>query len=478
MNIIEAKTEIKNSIEMYLQKNQYGDYIIDVARQRPCFLLGAPGIGKTAIMSQIADEMDLPLVSYTITHHTRQSAIGLPMISKKTYNNVEVSVTEYTLSEIIATVYEEMARSGKEEGILFIDEINCVSETLAPAILDLLQNKKFGPHKIPKGWILVTAGNPVEFNKSVKEFDIVTLDRVKKIVAEPDFNVWKKYAYGKLFHEAVIGFLKLKPHYVFAMEKSIDGYYFATPRGWEDLAIAINSYENLGFEVNSNLIEEYIQHHSVAMEFYRYYGLFVKYKRDYDVNSIMAGDFAAKVEKLKSARFDERFAIAEVFTSAIGSQSRDIMIEEAVKNYFVILTKRMKNADYEEKIAREKKVLLKKLESGYLTKEDKVKWKKVLEHIESADFDMAKLIVELSSTLETKAKEINNNLDNLFDFTIQCFGEGQELIAFMINLMSSTHFVSFVTKYRNDRFYKYNEMLIVKNSSAELQMEAQTFLDN
>lgn len=54
----------------------------------------------------------------------------------------EYSVTEYTMSEIIAAVYDKIESSGLKEGILFIDEINCVSETLAPAILELLQFKR------------------------------------------------------------------------------------------------------------------------------------------------------------------------------------------------------------------------------------------------------------------------------------------------------------------------------------------------
>ena len=54
-----------------------------------------------------------------------------------------MSVTEYTMSEIIASVYETMERTGCREGILFRDEINCVSETLAPTMLQFLQNKTF-----------------------------------------------------------------------------------------------------------------------------------------------------------------------------------------------------------------------------------------------------------------------------------------------------------------------------------------------
>ena len=84
MNIEEAKREIKNTARIYLQKN--GDeYDILPQRQRPVLLIGAPGIGKTAIMQAIAEELDIGFVSYTITHHTRQSAIGLPYISEKVY---------------------------------------------------------------------------------------------------------------------------------------------------------------------------------------------------------------------------------------------------------------------------------------------------------------------------------------------------------------------------------------------------------
>ena len=186
MNIKRAKQEIKDSIQAYLLKNEYGEYEIPVIRQRPILLIGAPGIGKTQIMEQIARECKIGLVAYTITHHTRQSAIGLPFISRKEYEGEERAVTEYTMSEIVASVYEEMKKTGLKEGILFIDEINCVSETLAPAMLQFLQCKTFGSHAIPQGWIIVAAGNPPEYNRSVREFDLVTLDRVKKIDVTPE----------------------------------------------------------------------------------------------------------------------------------------------------------------------------------------------------------------------------------------------------------------------------------------------------
>ena len=193
MNIKQAKQEIKDAVRAYLAKTPEGDYRIAPVRQRPMLLIGPPGIGKTQIMEQIAKECEIGLVSYTITHHTRQSAVGLPFIRKDTFGGKEVSITEYTMSEIIASVYEKMRETGLKEGILFIDEINCVSETLAPTMLQFLQCKTFGNQAVPEGWIIVAAGNPPEYNKSVREFDMVTLDRVRRMRIEADFSVEKVY---------------------------------------------------------------------------------------------------------------------------------------------------------------------------------------------------------------------------------------------------------------------------------------------
>ena len=82
----------------------------------------------------------------------RKSAVGLPFIDRKMFGGREYAVTEYTMSEIVASIYNKIEDSGLKEGILFIDEINCVSETLAPTMLQFLQCKTFGSHRIPAGW--------------------------------------------------------------------------------------------------------------------------------------------------------------------------------------------------------------------------------------------------------------------------------------------------------------------------------------
>ena len=131
MNIRQAKNEIKHTVEAYLKKDEAGDYEIPEIRQRPVLLMGPPGIGKTQIMEQIARELGVGLVAYTITHHTRQSAVGLPFIREEEFAGKTYSVTEYTMSEIIASVYRRIRDSGQQEGILFIDVFDCLINFLS-----------------------------------------------------------------------------------------------------------------------------------------------------------------------------------------------------------------------------------------------------------------------------------------------------------------------------------------------------------
>ena len=70
MNIADAKKQVENTIIAYSAKDENGSYLLEPDEQRPLFLMGPPGIGKTAIVRQIAEERGLGFVSYSITHHT------------------------------------------------------------------------------------------------------------------------------------------------------------------------------------------------------------------------------------------------------------------------------------------------------------------------------------------------------------------------------------------------------------------------
>lgn len=190
-------------------------------------------------------------------------------------------------------------------------------------MLQFLQCKTFGAHKVPEGWLIAAAGNPPEYNKSVREFDVVTLDRVKKIDVEPDFSVWKEYAYQQGIHGAILSYLEIRKDHFYAMETTVDGKRFVTARGWEDLSTILKVYEDMNLPVEEGLIYQYLQHRRIAKDFANYLDLYRKYRTDYRVDDILQGSYTKQaVTKLQDAPFDERLSVMGLLLSRLSEGFR------------------------------------------------------------------------------------------------------------------------------------------------------------
>ena len=487
MNIKQAKEYIKDSVVLYLKKDDFGEYKIPVVRQRPIFLLGAPGIGKTAVMEQIAQEMGIALVSYSMTHHTRQSALGLPFIRHKEYGEEEFDVSEYTMSEIISSVYETMEESGVKEGILFLDEINCVSETLSPSMLQFLQYKVFGRHSVPEGWVIVTAGNPPEYNKSVREFDVATLDRLRVMEVEPDFAVWKEYAQEKGVHSAVINFLELKKEYFYAVETTVKGRSYVTARGWEDLSEILLLYEEEKKKADETLVGQYIRNERIVKEFTAYYDLYNKYKTDYRIEEILAGrPTETAKEKAKKASFDERLSLLSMLLDKVTDGMKDVMETSDYLSDLMVSLKALKQAVEKgstevvlmlEKQAQARgQILRSKQKANALSNSDRRRHRQVIFFLESAGKELylgeekkgteafgvikSKFDAEVMQ-MKTVTEEVKKQLHFLFAFVEEVFAEGNEMLVLVTELTVNTYAAKFITRFGSEDYQKHNQELML-----------------
>lgn len=510
MNIKEAKEQIKQAMTAYFSKDEFGNYEIPIEKQRPVFLIGAPGIGKTAIMEQIAQELNVGLVSYSMTHHTRQSALGLPFIVKKTYGGESLQVSEYTMSEIIATVYQVMETTGVKEGILFLDEINCVSETLAPSMLQFLQYKIFGRHQVPAGWIVVTAGNPPEYNKSVREFDIVTMDRLKKITVEPDFDVWKEYAYKNAVHASVLTYLEIKKENFYKVETALDGKRFVTARGWEDLSQMIQLYEKHQMIVDERLTSQYLQNPEIARDFAAYYDLFHKYQADYQITEILAGHVSDEVKRrARRAPFDERLALLGLLLDAVTQDTREILENQAILTMLLELLKRIKSqlpkhqpdvipsletphcppegtcgfpalqsllSEEHEKIKHQLDAgrtsrLLSALQVRRLCRLNAILSEEVsmLRKADAPDFSLLKEDLHKRVMAgQQDAAAISSRLEHLFLFCEEVFHGGQEMLILVTNLTVNESTAAFIGQYGCPKYFQHNKELLFYERNQEI----------
>ncbi len=447
MNIQEAKEEIKKTVRAYTARTAAGTFRIPVPRQRPVLLIGPPGIGKTAIMEQIAGECGVGLVSYTMTHHTRQSAIGLPVLTEKQFAGKEYTVTSYTMSEIIASVYEQMEKTGCRDGILFLDEINCVSETLMPAMLQFLQYKTFGSHALPEGWVIVAAGNPPAYNRSVREFDTVTLDRVRYMKVEPDFPIWKHYAVERGLHPAVLSFLELRPERFYVMEPGEKG--FVTGRAWEDLSEILLTMEELELGVEEALFGQYLQDEDTATEFTFYYRLYEKWKKELKPEEILAG-VGADTAKLPELPFDERLCIVWLLLQRIYTLGRAYEEQQKLSDSLKFFadglgqgTAEQLTALVDERLDRRRKSLAVRKENGLLAAGEEEREQRLFNVIRdcreavrtggSADAFSERSGQE-QKRAERQRKELTAAMKNGAAFVREAFGKKQELVILLTGL--------------------------------------------
>ena len=498
MNIKQAKEEIKHTVQAYLSKDAFGEYKIPAVRQRPVLLIGPPGIGKTQIMEQIARECEIGLVAYTITHHTRQSAVGLPFIKEEQYDGKTYSVTEYTMSEIIASVYRKIEEGGRKEGILFIDEINCVSETLAPTMLQFLQCKTFGNQAVPEGWIIAAAGNPPEYNKSVRDFDMVTLDRVRCMNIEADLGVWKEYAREKRLNSAILSYLELRPKNFYRVEADVDGLQFVTARGWEDLSNLMDVYEELGIPVDEEIIHEFLRHEDVAEDVSAYFDLYKKYQDDYGIAEILEGKVKPSVyARIDQAAFDERLSVVNLLLDGVSNVfyqiQREREITDAWYDFLKEYRQKLKNSlqakgifetILAEKTAsdeqNEKQQFVSKAPSDRarsLNEKLKECAKKIVaeETInieETALFALAKepfdAQCEKLQSLENQGIE---TLEHAFTFMEQAFSDGQEMVVFVTELTITPEIAVFLSEHRIERYETYKNQLLIGTKRAEILSE-------
>ena len=507
MNIRQAKEEIKNTVLAYLDKDTGGGYTIPQIRQRPVLLMGPPGIGKTQIMEQIASELQIGLVSYTITHHTRQSAVGLPMICKEQFDGKSCEVTRYTMSEIIAGVHERIRDFGQPEGILFLDEINCASETLTPAMLQFLQCKSFGNQKLPEGWILVAAGNPPEYNRSVHEFDVVTLDRVRYIEIEADLSVWKQYAADAHVHGAILSYLELRPDHFYRIEATVDGLSFVTARGWEDLSTLMKTYEKLKLPVTKEVVREFIREEDTAEDFYAYLELYRKYQDDYRIEVILQGSVPSEIyARLMQADFDERLSVTNLLLDGLMKGFFHYYWEKQFTDRWYGWLK-----DYKEKLDRvrpeelstEAGVIYKTLfcevendyksrkQSGYLSGNEASVLTRLFNSLrrnapegaalkngngmETAAVDALTYFESAregfsvqAAALKQEKEQMRKQLEAAFDFMENAFSEGQEMLVFVTGLAMHKESAVFLAANPCARFEQYNEKLLAGTRRGEL----------
>lgn len=216
------------NIPIQVDQKQLMDVLLNVGTVRPVFIWGAPGIGKSAIVGQFAKDLGLECVSLLGSQLAPEDIIGVPQIVE---------------GRSIFCPPKSIARA--EPYCLFLDELNACSHEVQKAFYSLILERRIGEYHLPKGSIVIGAGNRAQDNAITRPMSSALLNRMFHVEMTVSSRVWLEWASENGIHRYVYDYICARPDHLWAQPPKTEEP-FSTPRSWHMLSDALHSYgENI-----------------------------------------------------------------------------------------------------------------------------------------------------------------------------------------------------------------------------------------
>ena len=362
-------------------------------------------------------------------------------------------------------------------------------------MLQFLQCKTFGNQALPEGWLIVAAGNPPEYNKSVRDFDVVTLDRVKRIDVEEDYGVWKEYAQQEeppRSHPFLPGHQEgqLLPHREHGRRPPV----CHRPGAGRIFSELLYAYETLGIRADREVVGQYIQMPRIAKDFANYLEMFYKYQKTYHVEGILSGTWEnITVLELREAPFDEKLSVMGLVLSRLSEEARNTRCQDALTDALhTSLTEfREKIADappltvLDQLLWKRRTAMKQAKEAGQLDKESRDLKQREINALEDYRQRLDREAVAPEGAMDAvrgwfgeeverrkaMAMETKDMFDNAFRFLETTFGDSQELVIFVTEITAGYDTSWFVEQFGCDAYFRHNRELLFDSTRHRIREE-------
>ncbi len=265
------------------------------------FLHGPPGVGKSAIPRQAADEAKIGFLDTRAAQHDPTDFRGIPAV-----------ITEDSVQKAVWLPPEDIPFVNNtnipEKGIWLLDEMTSAPPLVQAVLYQAVLDHQIGEHRLKEGWYVMAAGNRVEDRAVVRPLSTALANRFTHIDFEVNLDDWRRWAVSKGINTTIIAFLHWKSELLFSFNPESSDRAFCTPRSWE---FADHILRSTPRSLQPELLEGTIGAGATA-EFVA----FLKVQTELpDLGKILAGDNTVPV------RGDLRYAlVAALVTKATGQQ--------------------------------------------------------------------------------------------------------------------------------------------------------------
>ena len=186
-----------------------------VEAQQPTFIWGGPGIGKSAIVRQVATSLEVALQDVRALLLDPVDLRGLPFLGPD-------GRSKWATPDFLPT---------EGEGILFLDELNAAPAMVQASCYQLVLDRKLGEYTLPDGWAIVAAGNRDSDRAVTTRMPTPLRNRFVHLEFEVDIQEWCEWAIRAGVRPEVIAFLRFRPALLSAFDRDTNA--FPSPRSWE-----------------------------------------------------------------------------------------------------------------------------------------------------------------------------------------------------------------------------------------------------
>lgn len=198
-------------------------------KQMPSVMLwGAPGVGKSQGVREIADK-----IHRETGKAVRVSDVRLLLFNPIDLRGIPTSNAEKTRAIWLKPEIFDMDDSGNVVNILFLDEISAAPASIQAAAYQIVLDRKVGEHSLPDNCIVIAAGNRVSDKSVAYKMPKALANRLLHFEVESDFSSWERWAFAKGIDPRIIGFLSFRRDCLMGFDPSSDDLAFPTPRSWE-----------------------------------------------------------------------------------------------------------------------------------------------------------------------------------------------------------------------------------------------------
>jgi hypothetical protein len=213
--------------------------------QRPVFLWGPPGIGKSELIASITTQLGGLMIDLRLAQMEPTDLRGIP------YFNKDIGRMDWAPP---VDLPDEETASQHPIVVLFLDEMNSAAPSIQAAAYQLILNRRIGKYVLPKNVVVVAAGNRESDKGVTYRMPAPLANRFLHLEMRVDHASWESWAVNNKIHKDVVGYVGFAKQDLHDFDPRSSSRAFATPRTWSFVSQLLNEDTGLSDGEMTDLI--------------------------------------------------------------------------------------------------------------------------------------------------------------------------------------------------------------------------------